>query len=71
MDVIDQLDDMIREIMKMMDKKGGVEALQVSLIKQIEKYEFLGNYNYTYMISELNIPAISDYVVAKTIERLQ
>lgn len=56
--------------MKMMDKKGGVEALQVSLIKQIEKYEFLGNYNYTYMISELNIPAISDYVVAKTIERL-
>lgn len=56
--------------MKMMEKKGGVEALQLSLIRQIERYEFLGNYNYTYMISELNIPEITDYAVAKTIERL-
>ena len=33
-----------------------MEAIQSCLIKQIEKYDFLGNYNYTYMISELNVP---------------
>jgi hypothetical protein len=71
MDVIGDLDDMIREILKLIEKKDGMEALQVSLIKQIERYEFLGNYNYTYMISELNIPEITDYTVQKTIERLE
>lgn len=43
----------------------------MSLVRQIERYEFLGNYNYAYMISELNLPEITEYVVKKTIERLE
>lgn len=71
MDVIDELDDMIREILKISEKKDGMEALQASLVRQIEKYEFLGNYNYAYMVSELNVPEITDFVVSKSIERLE
>jgi hypothetical protein len=67
MDVIADLDDMIREILKIVEKKDGTEALQASLVKQIEKYEFLGNYNYAYMVSELNVPGITDHVIKKSI----
>jgi hypothetical protein len=35
MDIIEGLDDMIREILKLIKKNGGMEALQVSLIRQI------------------------------------
>ena len=56
MDVIEDLDDMIREILKVVDKEGGLAAVQASLIKQIERYDFLRNYNYAFMIGELNIP---------------
>lgn len=70
MDVIHELDEMIREMLKISEKREGMQALQASLIRQIEKYEFLGNYNYVYMINELNLPAITDYVVKKSIERL-
>jgi hypothetical protein len=38
MDVIDELDEMIREILKLAGKREGLEALQGSLVKQIEKY---------------------------------
>lgn len=34
-DIIQDLDDMIREILKLVKKNGGMEALQASLIKQI------------------------------------
>lgn len=71
MDVIDDLDDMIRETLKIMEKKGGLEALQMSLVKQIERYDYLGNYNYAYMLSELNLPEITEFVVKKSIERLE
>lgn len=70
MDVIDGLDDMIREILKIVEKKEGLEALQTSLVKQIERYDYLGNYNYAYMINELNLPEITDFIVKKSIERL-
>lgn len=66
MDVIEDLDDMIREILKVNDKEGGLAAIQASLIRQIERYDFLRNYNYAYMISELNIPEITNFTIEKT-----
>jgi hypothetical protein len=35
MDIIQDLDDMIREIVKLIKNNGGMEALQASLIRQI------------------------------------
>lgn len=55
----------------MIDKEGGLSAIQTSLIKQIERFDFLRNYNYAFMISELNIPQITNYTIEKTLERLE
>jgi hypothetical protein len=57
--------------LKVIDKEGGLLALQASLMKQIERYDFLRNYNYAYMLSELNIPQITNYVTEKTLSKLE
>lgn len=41
------------------------------MIKQIEHYDFLGNYNYAYLVRELGINEITDYVVGQTVKRLE
>lgn len=46
---------MIREILKMIEKNGGMKAIQISFVKQIDSYDFLNNYNYAYMLNELNV----------------
>jgi hypothetical protein len=40
------------------------------LLTQIEQYDFLGCYNYAYLISELEVSSISEWIVAETIKRL-
>ena len=53
-----------------MKKPEGVIAVKKSILKAIENYDFLGNYNYAYLLSELNYPKISNYITDMTIERL-
>ena len=54
LDVVEQTDEMIKEIDILMKKPEGVGAVQKSILKAIESYDFLGNYNYAYLLNELN-----------------
>jgi hypothetical protein len=47
-----------------------MKAIQKSIIEQISQYDFLGNYNYSYLLNEIDLQEIIDYVIQKTIENL-
>lgn len=48
-----------------------MKAIEKSIIRQISEYDFLGNYNYAYLLNELDLEEIIDYVIQKTIENLE
>jgi hypothetical protein len=39
-------------------------------MERIENYDFLGSYNYAFMLYEMNIPELSDYVTERTVLKL-
>ena len=68
--MISDLDDIIEGIDKLLKTDEGFEAVKEGLMTQIEKYDFLGNYNYAYLINELDIEKISSWVVDQTMKKL-
>ena len=51
LDVIEDIDRIITGINKLLQSEKGVEAVREGLMAQIEKYDFLGNYHYAYLIN--------------------
>jgi hypothetical protein len=39
-------------------------------VRQISQYDFLGNYNYAFLLNELDLQEITDEVILKTLENL-
>ena len=54
----------------MVNTPEGLEAVKERLIKQIEVYDFLGNYNYAYLINELAVKSITEWAVQETVRKL-
>jgi hypothetical protein len=54
LDIIDDIDRIISGIEKLIKTEEGLEAVKEKMLIQIEKYDFLGNYHYAYLINELN-----------------
>ena len=50
LDVIDDIDDIIAGVEKLVKREGGVEAAREELLAQVGKYDFLGSYHYAYLI---------------------
>lgn len=69
-DVINEIDQIISGIKRIARTSEGMKAIQKCIIKQISQYDFLGNYNYAYLLNEIDLQEIIDYVIQKTIENL-
>lgn len=62
---------MIQGVFQVISKKEGLSAVKRSLLEQIEKYDYLGTYNYAYMLNKLDLQDISDGIACRTVERLE
>ena len=63
MDIADKTEAIMKEVDILMKEKGGPEALRKAFISAISKYDFLGNYNYAYLLEELQYPELTNYII--------
>ena len=50
-DIINEIDEIISGIKRIVRTSDGMKATQESIVKQISEYDFLGNYNYAYLLT--------------------
>ena len=50
LDVIDKIENIIAGICKLIKRNGGLEAVREELMRQVGKFDFLGNYHYAYLV---------------------
>lgn len=53
-----------------MKTNQGFDALKVAFLRKIQKFDFMNNYNYAYLLEELKYNKLSDFVVERTIQNL-
>ena len=69
-DVIDDIDDIIAGVEKLVKREGGVQAVREELLTQVGKYDFLGSYHYAYLIRQLDVDGISGWIVDEVVSKL-
>jgi hypothetical protein len=62
---------MLPQLQKLVLTKEGLEAVQSTLVRHIENYDFLGTYHYAYMLGELDCEPVIAYIINSTTTRLQ
>lgn len=54
-------------VLRLIKKSGGLEAVQKELLERIEQYDFLGNYHYAYLINELGVDDVTNWIINGTV----
>lgn len=70
-DITGELDDALKKIRKLIAKgKTYLESFYRILLQKILDYNFIGNYNYAFLLYELNDERVSEFIVTNIISNL-
>lgn len=70
-DITGELEETLRKIKKLLAKgKLYLESLNRNLLQKILEYNFIGNYNYAFLLYELNDERVSEFIVNNIISNL-
>lgn len=68
--IFEEIDEILEELQILMKRPEGMNAIRKMIMKKVEEFDFINNYNYAYLLQEMQNSDLSNFVVDRSIQML-